>query len=125
MNDQQQAVFWRAVTTMTIWALLLVAIIIVSIFLPASLGEDIIAVYLFLAIAGAVSTGAVWSSNNSSEKTKDKLDAASTGEIEKRKNDRLASALQQLSDDELVSLRERINRGEVDERQLATLFDDD
>lgn len=133
MREQDNGAFWRAVSTIVIWSILLVSIIIVSIFLPAMVGEDVIAVYLFLVIAATISTGAIWNAGSRSEGRKAKPQAQQEAEAvalisdesEKRKNDRLTNALRQLSDDELISLRRRINSGDVDEQRLVELFKDD
>lgn len=120
--------FWRAISTIVIWVMLLAAFIVATIFLPETIGEDVIAVYLFLSIAGAVSTGAIWRGRSSRQERSGRRESRyedREAAPEKIKNERIAAALRELSDDELYQLRDSIARGTIDEERLAALIDED
>jgi uncharacterized membrane protein len=136
--------FWKAVATVVVWTMVVGAIVLSSVFLGPSLGEDIIAIIFMVMAAAVVSMGFVWNwgqvegqqkanqhQNKRTNRDDDEADlydellytAGATG---KRKNgdDRLSDALRSLSDDELIRLRQRLANGEITEDELAAALRD-
>lgn len=121
--------FWRAISTIVIWALMMVSIIIGSIFLPGTIGSDVIAFYIVIAIAAVISTGFVWNSDAGNRDTQraeaQQAESAEAATLEKRKRDRLDAVIRTLSDDQLLTLRERLASGEITDAQLTRMLGDD
>lgn len=131
-NVEQSDFFWRMVSTAIIWALASLLMLLGFIFLP-SFGDTDIA-NTFFGIIGALlffSMGFVWNwgrrdNQQAVEKTKTKAARLSQNvESEKRKRDRLDAVIQTLSDDQLMTLRERLASGEITDEQLIHMLGDD
>lgn len=137
--------FWKAVATVVVWTMVVGAIVLSSIFLGPSLGEDIIAVIFMVMAAAVVSMGFVWNwgqvdgqhkgrraeKNKRADRDDDEADVYdellyTVGATDKRKHgdDRLSDALRSLSDDELIRLRQRLANGEITEDELAAALRD-
>jgi hypothetical protein len=132
--------FWRAISTIVIWVMLTGSIALSGVFLAEILGEDIIAVIILLVVTAGLSTGTIWNwgRGEGSQRRKrqwgrrrrrnlieDELEERDYAFREKpKRDDRLADALRQLSDTELIGLREGIQRGEISEDELETVLRD-
>lgn len=143
MNNMSEN-FWKAIATIVIWAMSFVSIVIGSIFVAPTLGEDFLGFIFMVMGAAIVTSGFVWNwgrlpqdaINDRIKKEKEERKKKNKGNSDdeyfdlfyaqtgnKRKNnDRLASALRQLSDDELVRLRDRIASGEIREEDLEDVL---
>lgn len=106
---------WKSGVTITLWTLMIGAMIALPITLQGTLGDDVIVFPILFTIAGVFVTGFIWVGSASEERRK---------EGEKDKRERLSHALRDLSDDELVRLRQRLSSGDVDEAWLARLIDE-
>lgn len=129
--DTQSGTFWQAIATAIIWVLLLAMTTLAFIFLGDTLGEDIIGLMFILVVGGVASTGFVWKwgrlGNQDAQHT-DKDAYAWDAQADKRKRrngDELSRALRDLSNDELVRLRDRLARGEIDDDDLLRLLGED
>lgn len=135
--------FWKAIATMAIWTMSFVSIVVGSIFVAPVMGEDFLGFIFMVMAAAVVTSGFVWNwgrlpqdaindrLKNEQEDRKKKNQGASDDEYydlfysqtgKRKNNDRLASALRQLSDDELVRLRDRIASGELREEDLEDVL---
>ena len=139
-------IFWKAIATASIWVMSFVMIVIGSIFVAPVMGEDFLG-FLFMVMAAAIVTsGFVWNwgrlpedaKNNRRkqrrEQRKEKRDKndeeyydlylGNAAQGKRKNNDRLAEALRQLSDDELVRLKDGIATGKIDEDDLEDALED-
>ncbi len=116
--------FWRAIATIVIWTMVVGGFALTGIFMADALGDGIVMVVFLLLGAAVASTGFVWNWGNM--RGSSKVSWHDWGEqmtfdetrTEKRKADRISAALRNLSDDELVRLRQRIARGEITDEDL-------
>lgn len=123
------ASFWKMVATSVVWVMAVAMLILSGIFLVPSLGEDAIAVPILAIIGAIISSGFIWLGGNSDESEK-KDRAEQEAELfslaqnfdQKRKRDRISNRLSDLSDDELIDLRERIQMGDISEDELSYLL---
>jgi hypothetical protein len=107
----------RALFTMIMWIILIVAMIPLTAITVNTLQELVIAVPGILAAAGVLVTGFIWNWGQ--------LPDTSHHEVnESLKRNRLTMALRDLSDDELKRLRQRLSNGDIDDEQLARLLDE-
>jgi hypothetical protein len=117
--------FWKAAATTVVWTMLTGGFVTGFIFMGDALGEDIVGLAFIMLFAGVLVSGFIWNwgrIDDTQATEKQKHDAASQ---EKRKNDRLGQALRDLSNDELMRLRERLATGEIDERDLEIALGED
>ncbi len=115
-----QGTFWKAIATTVVWTMLTVGFALAFIFVGENLGEDIIALAFFMLVAAVLVSGFIWNWGRT-DSTQQTASEAIDSEVqfrEKRKNDRLGQALRDLSNDELMRLRQRLASGEIDERDL-------
>lgn len=114
----------RLEATKVMWGVL--AAVLVSLFISAGVGNGLETGHVIIAvvalIAGAISTGVIWNpdhaQNNISSESKSQ---------EKVKRERLDSVLRDLSDEELLALKNRLSDGTIDDDLLyehMTLSDD-
>lgn len=135
MNQQQGnfGTFWKAIATIVVWVMVVVSVAITGVFLAPQMGEDSIGAIFMVVAAAVVTNGFIWQWGSTGQRKLDKKQreaaedelydmASSVGE--KRKRDRLAVALSQLSDGELENLRSRIRSGEIDEQDLAEILNE-
>jgi hypothetical protein len=107
----------RALFTMVMWIILIVAMIPLTAITVSTLNELVIAIPGILAAAGVLVTGFIWQWGQMP-------DTASHESTEYLKRNRLTMALRDLSDDELKRLRQRLSNGDIDDDQLARLLDE-
>jgi len=123
--------FWQALTTIVIWVLVIAGTAIGSVFLAPQMGEEIMGFFFLLFGVALVCTGFIWKwgqipgQQQGKQKNKAYEYEADYNYEEKRKHDRLSNALKSLSDDDLIRLRERIARGEIQEEDLASVLRED
>lgn len=105
----------RLETTKFIWGS--ITGIMFFLFLSAGLANGLEAGHVILGvsvlIAGAISTGVIWTPSDSNAN-----DFTHSDVQEKAKRERLDSVLRDLSDDELIALKNRLSDGSVDDEVL-------
>jgi hypothetical protein len=123
--------FWKAIATIVIWVMVVITVALTGVFLAPALGDESVAAIFLVVAAAIVSNGFIWNWGSTGqrklqrkerESAEDELYELASNVGEKRKRDRLAVALSQLSDGELVNLRSRIRNGEIDEQELAEIL---
>jgi uncharacterized membrane protein len=87
--------------------------------LQNTLQDDVIVFPILFTIAGVLVTGFMWVGSESGSRTSNR-----TGSREEDKRERLTHALRDLSDNELIRLRQRLASGDIDDDQLARLLDE-
>lgn len=134
MNQQQNnqgGTFWKAIATIVIWVMVVASLAITGVFLAPNMGDDAIGAIFIVVAAAIVTNGFIWNWGSTGQRKLDKKERESAEDElydlasnvgEKRKRDRLAVALSQLSDGELVNLRSKIRNGEIDEQDLAEIL---
>jgi hypothetical protein len=134
MNQQQRdpgSTFWKAIATIVIWVMVVVSVAITGVFLAPNMGDESLGAIFMVIAAAIVTNGFIWNwgatgqrklDRKSRESAEDELYDLASNVGEKRKRDRLAVALSQLSDGELHSLRSRIRNGDIDEQDLAEIL---
>ncbi len=108
----------RVELTRFIWVALMIATVVVTVF--GDLGGTIVPVLLFMLGAGVMVTGFVWNWGDGSL-VKQQASRGSISEEffgEKRKRDELDDVLRDLSDEELIRLRQRLSDGTLTEELL-------
>ena len=130
MNNDKMGTFWQALTTIVIWAMVMVGTGIGSVFLAPQMGEEVMGFFFLLFGVALVCTGFIWKwgqipGQTKQNKQKNESYGYEMDYEEKRKHDRLSNALKALSDDDLIRLRERIARGEIQEDDLASVLRED
>lgn len=130
MNNDKMGTFWQALTTIVIWVLVIVGTAIGSVFLAPQMGEEVMGFFFLLFGVALVCTGFIWKwgqmpGQAKQGKQKNESYGYEMDYEEKRKHDRLSNALKSLSDDDLIRLRERIARGEIQEEDLASVLRED
>jgi hypothetical protein len=123
--------FWKAMATVATCIMLIASLALTGALLAPQMGDESLGA-VFMVMAGAiVINGFVWNwgstgqrkmDKKAREATEDELYDYASSVGEKRKRDRLAVALSQLSDGELVTLKDRIRNGEIDEQDLAEIL---
>lgn len=129
--------FWRAIATIVIWVMTTGSMALSGVFLADVLGEDIIAVIFMVLVAAALSSGFIWNwgrgegSSRRRESRRRRWASLLDDEFEDRhyeekpkNDDRLATALRQLSDRQLENLRDGIRSGDISEDDLETMLAD-
>ena len=100
------------------WALLMAAIVTLARLFSPSFAQVMIVVLIFLTLIGITLLGFTqnWGrvSNTDSQETSS----------EARKRNRLTMALHDLSDSELIRLRQRLASGDIDDDQFVRLMDE-
>ena len=135
MNNNRSGTFWQALATIVIWIMVTGGIALGGVFLAAPLGEAVLGFFFMLLAAAVISTGFVWDwgripgdgrrFRKRHAQDDDRLYNYAGGYDDKRKRDRLSDALRSLADDELIHLRERLARGEIEEEELARILRED
>lgn len=125
MNDKQ-GTFWKAIATAVVWTMITGGFLLAFIFVGETLGEAIIGMVFLMLLAGVLVSGFVWNWGriDTAGSMSDALDSEMRYR-EKRKNDRLGQALRDLSNDELMRLRQRLASGEIDEQDLEAALGDE
>ncbi|MDQ7026631.1 MAG: hypothetical protein Q9P44_13870 [Anaerolineae bacterium] len=127
-DNNKSATFWQAIATMVIWTMVTGGIALGGIFIAPQLGNDAMGFFFMLFGAAVLCTGFVWNwgriegDGRRRRKQKNQQFDYDYDYDEKRKRNRLSKALKTLSNDELVQLRERISRGEIDDEDLASVL---
>ena len=103
----------KAAATVFIWITYLVIVGMVARLGLFGLGLAFIVSLPLIAI-----TGMMWGAFGNESDNQQKQQALSESEIEKRKRDRLDAVLRNLSDDDLVRLKERLADGTIDDEKL-------
>ena len=101
----------RALFTMIMWIILVVAMIPLTALTISTLEELVIAVPGILATAGVFVTGFIWQWGAQ--------DSSTVVEAEKRKRERLDTVLRGMSNEDLVALKRRLAEGDFDEGELV------
>jgi hypothetical protein len=130
VNNDKLGTFWQALATIVIWVLVIAGTAIGSVFLAPQMGEEVLGFFFMLFAAAIVCTGFIWKwgqmpGQSKQDKQKNAAYNYEADYDEKRKRDRLSNALKSLSDDDLIRLRERIARGEIQEDDLASVLGED
>jgi hypothetical protein len=108
----------RLASTVVIWALLLGAMIALSLILAPFLEEIVIAIPVIFTAAGVLLSGFIWQWGQMPN------EAERIAVSESLKRNRLTLALRDLSDDELKRVRQRLASGDIND-ELAELLDDE
>jgi hypothetical protein len=124
MNDKTNT-FWKAAATTIVWTMLTGGFVTAFTFVGESLGEDIVGLAFIMLFAAVMVSGFIWNWGRIGDTQATDKQQHETDYQEKHKNDRLGQALRDLSNDELVRLRERLATGEIDERDLEIALGDD
>jgi hypothetical protein len=115
MNSSTSA---RLVVTILGWALLMAVMVLLAQLLSPSFGALMKIFVILFTLLGVMILGFGWMWGRVSNLSEQK-DAA-----EDLKRNRITMALRDLSDSELVRLRQRLASGDVDEEQLMRLMDE-
>jgi len=119
--------FWRAIATIVIWGLMIGGFALTGVFMADVLGDGVVMVIFLLLGAAVTSTGFIWNWGNVAKSGRKQSwqewgqglqESFTSDSYEKRKSDRISAALRNLSDGELVRLRQQIARGEITEDDL-------
>ncbi|MEL6407131.1 MAG: hypothetical protein AAFN11_21715 [Chloroflexota bacterium] len=121
--------FWKMCATAVIWGAVVGMLVLAGVFFMPTMGEDAIAVPIVGIIGAIISSGFIWLGGDNAENVK-KDRAEQEAELftlaqnynQKRKRDRITHRLSDLSDDELIDLRERIQTGDISEDELSFLL---
>lgn len=136
MNQNPQnnfSTFWKAIATIVVWVMVVITFALTGVFLAPQMGDDAMGAIFMVVAAAIVTNGFIWQWGSTGqrkfdrkkrEETEDELYDMASSVGEKRKRDRLAVALSQLSDGELENLRSRIRSGEIDEQDLAEILNE-
>ena len=130
-GHSNEGTFWKAMATVATCIMLIASLALTGALLAPQMGDESLgAVFMVMAVA-IVINGFVWNwgstgqrkmDKKAREATEDELYEYASNVGEKRKRDRLAVALSQLSDGELVTLKDRLRSGEIDEQDLAEIL---
>lgn len=130
--DIKETTISRAIATIVVWMAVAGSIALVGVFLAPSLGEDALGAIFMILVAAVVTNGFIWNwgaGEGSSKKSKkerknaeEELYNMALDSQEKRKRDNIGSRLSDLSDKELLDLRQRLQSGDVDEEDLAYIL---
>ena len=105
----------RLETTKYIWAL--IAVILVALFISSGIGDGLETGHVILGvvalIVGGASTGFIW---NPDHAAKDIISDSESGE--KAKRERIEAVLRDLSNEELIALKNRLADGTIDDDLL-------
>jgi hypothetical protein len=108
----------RLASTVVIWALLVGAMIALSLIMAPFLEEIVIAIPVIFTVAGVLLSGFIWQWGQMPN------EAERIAVAEQFKRDRLTMALRNLSDDELKRVRQRLASGDISD-ELADLLDEE
>jgi len=121
--------FWKMIATAVIWGAVVGMLVLSGVFFVPSMGEDAIAVPIVAIIGAIITSGFIWlGGNNAASNKKDRAEqeaevfSLAQNYNQKRKRDRITNRLSDLSDDELIDLRERIQTGDISEDELSYLL---
>lgn len=116
--DSNNANAGRLASTVVIWAILVGAMITLSLILAPTLGEIVIAIPVIFTTAGVLLSGFIWQWGQMPN------EAEKIAVSENLKRQRLTLALRDLSDDELKRVRQRLASGDISD-DVAELLDDE
>ena len=128
---ETKGTLWRAVSTIAVWFMVLGAIALTGVFLAPEIGEDALGAIFLILVAAVVTNGFIWNWGAGTSSKKDKKNRKEAEEElydlaldkqQKRKRDEIGSRLSDLSDDELLDLRQRLQAGDIDEADLAYIL---
>lgn len=124
--------FWKAIATIVIWVMITGSIGLTGIFIAPMMGEDSIAVIFLLLVAAVLTNGFIWDWGGGSSKKDKTIEDRDEAENEifnlandaryKRKRKQIGARLSDLSDTELIDLRERLQAGELDDEELEYII---
>lgn len=130
--DVKETTISRAIATIVVWMAVAGSIALTGVFLAPSLGEDALGAIFMILVAAVVTNGFIWNwgaGDGSSKKDKkarknaeEELYTMALDKKQKRKRDEIGSRLSDLSDDELLDLRQRLQSGDVEESDLAFIL---
>lgn len=109
----------RAEHTIKVWSTLMVGLVFSMLFTADKLGIWSLGLAALIVGAGITTTGFMWNWGDYARYSPD-VEA----DAEKAKRTRLSSALRELSDSELSSLRQRLANGDIDDEKLARLLEE-
>lgn len=122
----------QAIATVAVWIMTVGAIALTGVFLAPELGSDSLGAIFMIMIAAVVTNGFIWDWGRGSGVTRrdlrnrqameDDLHDMALNSLQKRKREDIGSRLSDLSDNELLDLRGRIQSGDVDEGELSYLL---
>lgn len=122
----------QAIATVVVWIMAVGAIALTGVFLAPELGSDSLGAIFMIMIAVVVTNGFIWDWGRGSglsrrdlrnrQALEDDIYDMGSNRLQKRKRDDISSRLSNLSDDELLDLRGRIQSGDIDEGEMAYLL---
>jgi len=122
----------KAIATIVIWMMVVGAIALTGIFLAPEIGEDALGAIFMVLVAAVVTNGFIWDWGRGSRVSRrdlrkrqameDDIYDMAHNSLQKRKRDDIGSRLSDLSDDDLLDLRHRVQSGDVDEGEIAYLL---
>lgn len=120
----------RLVATAIVWGAVIAVTALVGVFLSPTMGDEAMGALFFVTIAALLTNGFIWQWGQIEGKSKQHNRQASEDDIfdlahslnRKRKRDEIGGRLSDLSDDQLLDLRERLQVGAVDDDELAYLL---
>lgn len=129
---ETKGTLWRGVSTIVVWFMAVGAIALSGIFLAPEIGEDVLGAIFMILLAAVLTNGFIWDwgagsgsskkSNKDRQRAEDELYNLALDKQQKRKRDALGSRLSDLSDDELIDLRLRLQAGDIDEDDLSYIL---
>jgi len=122
----------KMIATIVVWVMVIGAMALIGLFLAPVLGADSLGALFMVLAAAVVTNGFIWdwgrglrsSSNQMTDRAQAEAELYDLAyqSREKRKRDQIDARLSDLSDTELVDLRERLLAGELEEDELAAIL---
>lgn len=123
----------RVVATIVVWVMVVGSIALTGTFLAPEIGSDALGAVFMVLVAAILTNGFIWDWGRGNRVSRremrarqrmeeDVYDMALESGLQKRKRENISSRLSDLSDDELLDLRQRIQAGDIDEGEIAYLL---
>ena len=109
----------RSIASVLIWMGYLIGLLLLG--QSFDLGGGVIALAFVLALPVIAMTVTMWEHKS---KEDEKSENSTSGDLEKRKRDRLDAILRELSDEQLAALKQRLSEPDFEDEVLYMLGDD-
>lgn len=109
----------RAIASVVIWIGYLIGVLLLG--QSFDLGGGVIALAFVLALPVIAMTVTMWEHKSAED---EKSEHSASGDLEKRKRDRLDAILRDLSDEQLAALKQRLSEPDFEDEVLYMLGDD-
>lgn len=131
-NNTKIGLIARSVATAVVWVMVAGSIALTGIFLAPAIGEDALGAIFMIMIAAVLSNGFIWNWGRGNKLSRRDMQKRRELEEElydmalhnqaKRKRNEIGTRLTDMSDDELLDLRQRLQSGDIDEGEIAHLL---